>query len=364
MTAARTAGAQALLPAHVLPALACAGPLLAYGFSWRKRALLRQFTGRDDIRFVRRGSQVKAPATLLLWGAGPLPPGLQQLPADLKVVRLEDGFLRSVGLGADLIRPLSWVIDPRGIYFDARSPSVLEDLLQHADFGDDLLERARQLRLQVVAAGLSKYNLLATPWCRPPHQGPVVLVAGQVETDASIATGTVDIRTNMALLQAVRLSRPDAWVVYKPHPDVVAGLRKAGKDDLQALQWCDEVVTSASISQMLDELQQSDEVHVMTSLAGFEALLRGRKVLCYGQPFYAGWGLTEDRHPHPRRTRQRALDELVAAALLLYPVYVSRQTRRHCPPEQALQELLTWREHAARQWVGWRRWLRPFLARA
>ena len=180
--------------------------------------MLRQFTQRQDIVFVRHAAQVPEGATLLLWGAAVGPAGLG---AGVKVLRLEDGFLRSVGLGADLTRPMSWVIDPLGIYFDARQPSALERMLQNAVFSPDLLERAAHFRQLVVAAGLSKYNLAAAPWHRHDTPRPVLLVPGQVETDASIATGAVDIRTNMALLQAVRVDRPDAWLVYKPHPDVV-----------------------------------------------------------------------------------------------------------------------------------------------
>ncbi|WP_233261147.1 beta-3-deoxy-D-manno-oct-2-ulosonic acid transferase [Limnohabitans sp. WS1] len=337
------------------------GPVFAHGFSWRKRALLRQFTQRHDLVFVRHAAQVPEGATLLLWGAAVGPAGLG---TGVKVVRLEDGFLRSVGLGADLTRPMSWVIDPLGIYFDARQPSALERMLQNAVFSPDLLERAAHFRQLVVAAGLSKYNLAAAPWSRPDTSKPVVLVPGQVETDASIATGTLDIKTNMALLQAVRQARPDAWVVYKPHPDVVAGLRQAGAQEAQAMLWCNEVVLQASMSQLLDALNPQDEVHVMTSLTGFEALLRGIPVVCYGQPFYAGWGLTLDRYPHPRRTRRLSLDGLVAAALLLYPVYVSRVSGQRCSPEQALQELLAWRAQSPGGVVWWRRWLRPLLARA
>ena len=94
--------------------------VVAHGFSWRKRALLRDFTGRADVRFVARGADVPAGADLLLWGSAGVPAGV---PGQVRVVRLEDGFLRSVGLGADLIRPISWVLDTRGIYYDARSPS-------------------------------------------------------------------------------------------------------------------------------------------------------------------------------------------------------------------------------------------------
>lgn len=70
-------------------------------------------------------------------------------------------------------------------------------------------------------------------------------------------------------------------------------------------------------------LMQVDEVHVMTSLVGFEALLRDKIVVSYCQPFYSGWGLTQDIIPNLRRGRPLLLDELVAGALIEYPLYLS-----------------------------------------
>jgi capsular polysaccharide export protein len=333
------------------------GPLFAHGFSLRKRAFVRGFTGRADVRFVAAGREVAAGATLLLWGVAPVPAGL---PAGVRIVRMEDGFLRSVGLGADLTRPLSWVLDDLGIYFDAQAPSRLETLLRDERCGADELARAAALRTRIVEAGLTKYNLAGQGWQPPANGRRVVLVPGQVETDASIARGTVDIRTNLGLLQAVRTARPDAHIVYKPHPDVVAGLRGQGRGEDQASRHCDEVLLEGSMHALLEQV---DEVHVLTSLTGFEALLRGKPVACWGQPFYAGWGLTEDRHPQPRRTRRLTLDELVAGALIRYPVYLRRGRDERCTPEEALEELLQWRaaKPAGEPW--WRRWLRPLIAR-
>jgi capsular polysaccharide export protein len=185
-------------------------------------------------------------------------------------------------------------------------------------------------------------------------------VPGQVETDASILTGSIDIRTNLALLQAVRAARPDAWIVYKPHPDVVAGLRGRGADEAKASRFCDEILTEGS---MHDLLLRVDEVHVLTSLSGFEALLRHKPVVCWGHPFYAGWGLTQDSHPHPRRTRRLQLDELVAGALLRYPVYLSARTGQRCTPEEAVEELLQWRARRPQRDPWWRRLVRPLIAR-
>jgi capsular polysaccharide export protein len=186
----------------------------------------------------------------------------------------------------------------------------------------------------------------------------VVLVPGQVESDASLRYGAPGLRSNMDLLRAARAANPDAHLVYKPHPDVLAGLRAAGEGEAQAPAWCDEQVADAAMGELLGAV---DEVHVLTSLAGFEALLRGKAVTCYGQPFYAGWGLTADRLPPPRRARRLSLDELVAGALILYPRYMSRAGGRPITPEQALDELLAWRagEPGGAPW--WRRLFRLVL---
>lgn len=333
-------------------------PACVHGFSLRKRLLLRGFTGRDDIRPVSDGRQVPPGAELFLWGAAPVPAGT---PADARVVRVEDGFLRSVGLGADLVRPLSWVFDAQGLHFDPRHPSALEAMLQAGGFVPEELSRAASLRQRIVAAGLTKYNPRAKArWSAPAGHPQVVLVPGQVETDAAVLAGAVGVRTNLGLLQAVRRARPHAWLVYKPHPDVVAGLRAKGRDEGEASGSCDEIVTSASVHHVLEQVH---EVHALTSLTGFEALLRGRQVVCWGQPFYAGWGLTRDIHPHPMRTRHLTLDELVAAALIRFPSYLHPRTGRRCEPEEAVEELARWRD-GFRPWHRW--WwplLRPLLAR-
>lgn len=323
----------------------------AAGFSIYKRPIVRDFLQGSAVRFLSGMHDVPLGGTLFLWGRQEDWPGVC-------LVRLEDGFLRSVGLGADLIRPVSWVMDTRGVYFDATRPSDLEHLLQHETFDAALCDRASALRARIVDAGLTKYNVGAARWQRPPDVARVILVPGQVETDASIAFGAPGIRRNLDLLRAVRAAHPDAYVLYKPHPDVLAGLRAEGQGEQEAQQWCDEIVSGAAMGELL---RQVDEVHVLTSLAGFEALLRGKAVTCYGQPFYAGWGLTTDIVPVARRTRRLTLDELVAGALIRYPVYLSRVTGRYTTPERALDELQVWR--ATDAGVRWWSWLYRVLRR-
>lgn len=316
----------------------------AIGFSRWKQPIARAFLGGSSVRFVDAAEPLAPGESRAVWGrsdggaARPTPQPEEDAP-----LHVEDGFLRSVGLGANLVRPLSWVIDRRGMYYDASAPSDLEALLQTLDFDDALRARARALREAIVAAGITKYNVDAGTWHRPQAADRVVLVPGQVENDASITWGTAAVRTNLGLLQAVREALPQAWIVYKPHPDVLAGKRPGHAEVEASRRWCDEIVTGVPIHRLYEQV---DELHVLTSLAGFEALLRGLPVTCHGSPFFAGWGLTTDRLAQPRRTRRLTLDELVAGALIAYPTYVSRTTGAFTTPERTLYELAHWQQCA------------------
>jgi capsular polysaccharide export protein len=340
----------------------------AFGFSRWKKPIVRSFFAGTQVRFATSGTKIASGMPIALWGRRAIP---KRVAVDTQVIRLEDGFLRSVGLGADLVRPLSWVMDTQGMYYDARQPSGLERLLQETDFDPALLARAAHLRERVLALGLTKYNVGTAAWRRPEGTRPVVLVVGQVEDDAAVTYGAPGLRTNIGLLRAVRAQRPDAWLVYKPHPDVVARLRDPGDGESAAGGSCDEIVVDVTMDTLLRDV---DEVHVLTSLAGFEALLRGTRVVTWGCPFYAGWGLTEDREPLARRTRRRSLDALVAATLIVYPTYVSRVTGAFTTPERALEELREWRDasgpvrpswarRALRRVLGWTRRMREKMNR-
>jgi capsular polysaccharide export protein len=311
-------------------------------YVWRmpfwKRPIIKRFLAGQKLCFTQQIRRVKSGSSLLLWGSRPVPAGIN---SDVSILRVEDGFLRSVGLGVELTRPVSWIIDTQGIYYNATSTSDLEQILQDAIFPEQLLKRANLFHQRLVTCGVTKYNLSGQDW-KPPSQGKrIILVPGQVEADASIAFGAGAVKTNIGLIRAVRANNPDAWLIYKPHPDVVAGLRARGIDDHKIKQYCDEYLESVSIEHVL---QHVDEVHVMTSLAGFEALLRGKSVTCYGLPFYAGWGLTTDMMSTSRRTRKLSLQELIAGALLLYPSYISWEKGTKITPEEALDELILKKE--------------------
>ena len=91
---------------------------------------------------------------------------------------------------------------------------------------------------------------------------------------------------------------------------------------------------------IIECIQQADELHTMTSLSGFEALLHGKQVYCYGQPFYAGWGLTVDEHPNARRQRSLTLQDLIYQTLIAYPTYIHPHDQRVITVEAAAAWLM------------------------
>uniref|UniRef100_UPI002636FCE2 capsular polysaccharide biosynthesis protein n=1 Tax=uncultured Rhizobium sp. TaxID=155567 RepID=UPI002636FCE2 len=166
----------------------------------------------------------QAEGQVALWGSS------RPLPEGVAAVRFEDGFIRSRGLGANLALPCSLAMDDEHVYYDARGESRLERLISSHAFPPDLTERAARLVATIVARGVSKYNVgtdAAMPDVQPGRLR--ILVPGQVEKDASIRFGSPQVRTNRALVAAVRSLYPEAFLAYKEHPDVTSGLRSGGE---------------------------------------------------------------------------------------------------------------------------------------
>lgn len=297
------------------------------------------WSGQGNVRFLRSARDTQPGRAIAVWQSKT--PRYELLALEerkIPLIEVEDGFLRSQGLGADCVPPLSITVDRRGAYFDPSQPSELEILLQEGKFDEELRARASRLRRAIVEAGLGKYERASVmPVERPGGGRRHILVPGQVEDDRAVQTGGCGLVTNLGLLEKVRARAPDAYILYKPHPDVIAGHRRGAMPNGLCLQYADEIVSDRSISPLIEMV---DEVHVNTSLAGFEALLRGKRVTTYGVPFYSGWGLTTDLGPVPkRRTARLALDELVAATLLVYPRYLDPVTGLPCPAEVVVERL-------------------------
>lgn len=284
---------------------------------------------------------------LLVWGLAKRQHVKKQIQSKLaqpsldmsSIYCMEDGFIRSNGLGATLLAPLSVVIDEQGIYYDATKPSDLETLLrQCGPLSAEQKMRVQNLQTKLLTQRVSKYNVGESTdsandqqisWMQAAKLSgkPRILIVGQVEDDLSVQYCGSAIKTNSALIERVCQDNPGAYLIYKPHPDVEAGLR-AGKVAEAHLRHVQAVAYDTA---MPDCLEHVDEIHTISSLTGFEALLRGLNVTCYGLPFYAGWGLTTDIDAHlspkaeylerRRRDTQLTLKQLLYCALICYPLY-------------------------------------------
>ncbi|MCA1026847.1 MULTISPECIES: capsular polysaccharide export protein, LipB/KpsS family [Cytobacillus] len=320
---------------------------LAFYFSHWKQECVKEFFREYEIIFIphtfttvflHRLLRVKREKVFLIWGSK------QHVQLEdiaeayqVPIYRVEDGFVRSVGLGALHTLPYSLCIDKTGIYYDSTQPSDLEHLLNHHHFDQDILDRAARIIEEIKENGLSKYNHLSTKDVNVVYGRKAnkrILVIGQVEDDASIMMGAATRWTNNDLVRLAREENPHAQIIYKPHPDVLSGkrpLQSNPKDVTHLAQ-----IVSEPIS-LHDSLKTVDHVYTITSLSGFEALMRGIPVTTVGAPFYSNWGLTDDRQMVARRRRQRTLVEVFAAAYLLYPKYMNPNTKEPITLEETIQ---------------------------
>lgn len=325
----------------------CKKTKFLFGFSIWKRKFMFPFLGKN-LNFISTFSKnplqqalnlgLNKDSVIYIWGKKEYPK-LQKWCDEngVSIIRVEDGFIRSIGLGSDLTRPYSLVFDDVGIYFDTTRPSRLENILNYHKFSAHELEEAIKLKQNLINSKISKYNDDKDGIITPKNSKKIALVIGQVEDDASVKIGA-DGMKNIELLRLARQNSPHAYIIYKPHPDVVSGNRVGAVKTTEALKYCDEVLEGVSMPTLLDI---ADEIHTMTSTSGLEAILRKKRVICYGRPFWAGWGLSDDKKPQPRRYRSLSSDELIAGAYLLYPRYIhplNLEACEACDLVVALQE--------------------------
>ena len=268
---------------------------------------------------------------VLAWGRKPSALKAERLARQLglPLLRAEDGFLRSFGTGDDF-PSLSVVVDAQGIYYDSTGPSDLEAMLAS---DEDLLLQApeadRAMGL-LIEHQLSKYNHAPHMQLPPAGGQPRVLVVDQTFGDMSVRYGAATERTFAHMLQAAIDENPGAQVIVKTHPEVSSGRKRGYLSHVQPTQLHQggELMPLREAANPIGLLQQVSQVYVATSGMGFEALLCGHPVRCFGLPWYAGWGATQDEQHCPRRSRNRTVHELFAAAYLRYTHYLNPTTRQ------------------------------------
>lgn len=239
----------------------------------------------------------------------------------ITVWRCEDGFIRSSSLGASHSTPYSLVFDDVGLYYNSYRPSKIENLLNTHCFSEEFMREYSDILPIFNKLRISKYNPFSPYKDSTIKVKKRVLVIGQVDNDASIRYGNPDNWTSEQIIRLAKYENPDAEILYRPHPEVYEGYQKSKfrKDKVSSYS----VILSPD-EHILDLIDRIDHVYVITSLSGFEALLRGKRVTVLGRPFYAGWGLTDDRckFRSDSRTRTLSLEELFVGAYILYPRFL------------------------------------------
>jgi capsule polysaccharide export protein KpsC/LpsZ len=266
-------------------------------------------------------------AKLMLW-KGRSPKYLQRFVSENKidVLYMSEGFMCGVESKNLSVPPCSIILEDLSPYYDCSRPSGLEDLLNRYDFDSDIIEKSKKLMKTIVDQGLTQYNhQYFNDQIICEYHKKRILVVGQREDSPAVVYGCPAIRANQALIELAQFDYPDAMVIYRPHPEVILQSKGDGRKALIAKQHLKKMsdhyyvdTRDIPISQLL---QTIDHVYVLNSLVGLESLIRNIPVTVVGYPFYAGWGLTDDRYPIARRARKLSIEELVAAAYLLYPKY-------------------------------------------
>ncbi len=275
---------------------------------------------------------------VLVWGMT-LPNVIKNSSA--KITYVEDGFIRSVGLGSKHTPPMSLNFDSKTLYFNAQEASDLEDILNTYDFASDseLMARAKRLKNMLLNTGISKYNHNSDVDINSIYGEKTkkrILVIGQVEDDASIKYGCSVAITNNDLVRLAVFENPTSQVIYKPHPDVLLQKRKMLSNPEDVADICKVLIDDIPLAQSLETI---DHVYTITSQAGFEALLRDIPVTTLGCPFYSSWGVTDDRQPNSRRTAMRTVEEILAAAYILYPKYFDFTKNKQVEVEDVIEKL-------------------------
>lgn len=300
---------------------------------------MAEFEQRRLLTFIRSLPR----AEIMVWGRNHI--GL--LDSFTNIWYLEDGFIRSVALGAERTPPISLTMDSKTPYFDATQASDLEILLNRYDFDShpNVVANATLLMHKMIELGTSKYNhvpLVANNLLYGAKTRKRILVIGQVEEDASIKYGCESNISNTDLIRIASKENPEAEIIYKPHPDVLNRHRRMLSDPTDVNNLCYILERDVPIAQALASI---DHVYTITSLAGFEAVIRGIKVTTLGCPFYSCWGLTDDRQNNRRRTRSLTKEQLFAGALVLYPKYYNYQTGQKIQLDEALNLIESLKQH-------------------
>lgn len=257
---------------------------------------------------------------------------------------IEDGFIRSVGIGLSKEPALSITLCGDTAYYDSYNVSSFEKVLNSDRvFTDEELTKAKDTIRLITENHISKYN-------DSPHL-PVsigrdssrkVLVVDQRYGDQSVFCAKANEKDFQRMLIEAIQDNPDADILIKRHPDAVKGEKGSYFSDknVEFTRDIDNVYLIDYDIHPHQLLEIVDKVYVCSSGLGFEALLYNKEVICYGVPFYSNWGITTDKINEDRRVKNRSIEEVFYVSYIECSRYYSPHLHRVCSIEDCIKYII------------------------
>ena len=248
---------------------------------------------------------------------------------NLPYYALEDGFVKSLSQGRWKEQEIifSLIIDRQGIYYNSAAPSELEsiicDTVNSENFEQYSSQGAKLISL-ITSNNIVKFNVRSSTSengssIKIIAKDSSVLLIDQTFGDSSVVLGNASKESfDQMLSDAISKYGPDN-VFVKIHPNVIN--RKAkGYFSLHRLRQSKVHIISSDVN-TAQLLKIFKNVYVVTSGTGYEALMAGCHVTCYGEPFYSGYGLTEDKKTSTQIRRIKKLNRPLTIKLLAYAIF-------------------------------------------
>jgi capsule polysaccharide export protein KpsC/LpsZ len=260
----------------------------------------------------------------------------QALHADFRLV--EYGLISAMSLPSEKKFNFSLILDDCGIFYDTTVPSQIENMLLRDDdiLQPAMLQRSRKLIDTIVSNNITKYNNSGDVELITARKNHRILVIDQTAGDNAIVYGQCETYSFRDMLLTA-LDQPNSDVILKIHPETAAGAKDGNLTSIQDLLDRPNLKVIGQQCNIVSLIKQVDEVYVMTSGVGLEALMVGKPVSCFGVPFYSGWGLTNDRVPVKNPRRQLSVESLFAATFLKYNLFYHPETQQPCSMDDCIE---------------------------
>jgi capsule polysaccharide export protein KpsC/LpsZ len=249
---------------------------------------------------------------------------------NIKISRVEDGYLRSFYLGKEHNQANSLVIDNESLHFDKNGKSIIHELISE-EIDEKITNQHAEYFIKFCKNNfITKYSAINKTHLKTIEQinnlfpaANFIGVVGQKPNDKSMIYGNPKSYSNFSIFYKALKENKDSIIIFKQHPDVVDN----SLTDILVKLFC---IFSKRTFFIKDKflspiyfINRSNVIYTISSTIGFEALIHDKKTVVFGTPFYAGYGLTEDRVKIERKKKLITKEQLIYNYIYRYCKYSS-----------------------------------------